>query len=102
MSGNREFGLTANSDGTFTFFTRGVDRIAEMTDITMGKLIGYEAFDGGEDIWESLQKNLSDFVNDPANGGQANVIESKVERIDIEDLEDVLVGTKPVSDLGCK
>ena len=103
VSGNREFGLTSNADGTYTFFTRGVDRVAELFDDLVEELPNTAgAFEGGEEIWSSLQNNLKNFINDTENGGTATVGESSIERIDMEELEAVLNGTKSVSDLGCK
>ena len=101
VSGNREFGLTLNPDGSYTFFTRGVDRIAEWTDVDVGGLMDYNAFDGGEELWSNLQSNLKNFINKPENGGEASVAEPAIERINNTKLEAVLNGTKPVSELGC-
>lgn len=102
VSGNRQFGLTANPDGTYTFYTAGVDRVAESFDELVSELPNTAgAFEGGEEIWSSLQNNLKNFINDTENGGTATVGESSIERIDIEELEAVLNGTKSVSDLGC-
>lgn len=102
VSGNRQFGLTANPDGTYTFYTAGVDRVAESFDDLVSELPNTAgAFEGGEEIWSSLQNNLKNFINDTENGGTATVGESSIERIDIEELEAVLNGTKSVSDLGC-
>jgi hypothetical protein len=103
VSGNREFGLNQNLDGSFTFFTRGVDRVAESTDEFMGNLPLMEtAFDGGEELWAKLQDNIESFVNDPINGGKAQKQTPTINRPNWEDVMDVLNGEKPISDLGCE
>jgi len=84
-----------------TFYTSGVDRIAEWTDEEMGKLLKYSAFDGGEELWKNLQQNLANYINDPVNGGEANAMKPTTEKVDYETLVDVLNGKKLLSALKC-
>jgi hypothetical protein len=103
VSGTREFGLTANSDGTYTFYTRGVDRVAESTDDFIGGLpLIQSAYDGGDALWTQFQTNLQTFINKPANGGLAQKQTPVISRPDWEKVKAVLRGEKPISDLGCK
>ncbi|NMM46847.1 hypothetical protein [Marinigracilibium pacificum] len=102
VSGNREFGLITNPDGTYTFYTSGVDRIAEWTDDMIGDIMEYSAFDGGEELWSSLQENLVSWINDPENEGKSEIIDSIIKRIDSTDLESFLNGEKSISELKCK
>ena len=103
VSGTREFGLTANADGTYTFYTRGVDRVAESTDDFMGSLpLMTTAYDGGDALWTQFQNNLTAFVNKPENGGAAQKVAPRISRPDWEKVKAVLRGERPISDFGCK
>ena len=102
VSGNRMFGLDQNSDGSYTFYTRGVDRVAEGVDDFMGNLpLTTSAFEGGDALWGKLQENLEVFINDPLNGGTAQIQTPQIERPDWDIVRAVLNGEKPPSDLGC-
>ncbi|QCK13342.1 hypothetical protein [Mangrovivirga cuniculi] len=67
----------------------------------MADYTGYSAFDGGEELWSTLQSNLDNWINDPENGGNSIKLPTTVERIDIADLEAVLNGEKSVDQLKC-
>lgn len=102
VSGNREFGLISNPDGTYTFYTQGVDRVAELFDDLVEELPNTaSAFEGGEELWSNLQQNLNYFINDPTNGGSSTVGETSIERINNDLLEAVLNGQESISNLGC-
>lgn len=65
VSGDREFGITQNSDGTYTLYTRGVDRITSTL-----SLIGRDfIFDSGARLWRSLVQKVVADVN--GRGGAA-------------------------------
>ena len=76
--------------------------MAEWTDDTIGNLMGNTAFDGGEELWENVQKNVTTFINKAEDGGAASIISPTIERIDYEELKNILEGKKSVSELGCK
>jgi hypothetical protein len=98
----REFGLELDSDGTYVFFARGVDRVAESFDDFVGTLPNTEsAFDGGNALWSRFQDNLENFVNKAENGGSAAKINPTIARPDWDKVKAVLRGKKPTSDLGC-
>jgi len=102
VSGTREFGLEVNPDGTYTFYTRGVDRVAEPFDQFMGKLPNTQnAFDGGDALWSQFQLNLVSFVNSPVNGGSSQSLAKVVNRPDWEKVKAVLRGERPIGELGC-
>jgi hypothetical protein len=102
VSGNRQFGLNYNSDGTYTFYTRGVDRIAESFDNWVGGINAIpSAFDGADALWTTFQNNLGSFINSSANQGQASIQNPQIDRVDWDLVKDVLQGNKPISDLGC-
>lgn len=103
VSGTREFGLITNSDGSYIFYTRGVDRVAESIDEFLGSLPTMtSAFEGGDALWSQLQTNLEAFINNPASGGVAQKIDSITWRPDWEKVKAVWKGERPLSDLGCK
>lgn len=102
VSGNREFGISQNQDGTYTFYTRGTDRVAERLDNFIGNLpISQSAFEGADALWTQFQENLQEFVNSPQNGGQAIKGAPVISRPDWSKVKDVLEGRRPISDLGC-
>jgi hypothetical protein len=105
VSGNREFGLVHNSNGSYTFYTRGVDRmtngfesiIGENSNIVMGS-----PFDNPDILWNSLKTKVYNFVT--SNGGLAQPvlnIDNKIWRPNWVKVRQVLRGDIPISDLGC-
>ena len=66
VSGNREFGIIENPDGTFTFYTSGVDRVS-----TWWHALGEgAAFSGADDFWVCFMETIFFFVE--INGGEAS------------------------------
>ncbi|MEQ9404463.1 MAG: hypothetical protein RIM99_12795 [Cyclobacteriaceae bacterium] len=102
VSGNRQFGLQLDSDGSYTFYTKGVDRVAESSDVFFGNLPTMNsAFEGGDLLWSAFQQNLETFINNPDNGGIAQVQSPKTDRPDWDKVKDVLDGSRSISDIGC-
>lgn len=103
VSGNRQFGYELNSDGSYNFYVRGVDRVTEQFDLEAAEMFGTNTpFEGADALWKSWQKNFQNFVNDPKNGGTAQKVAPVIYRPDWEKVKDVLKGNRPLSDLGCK
>ncbi|WP_445761588.1 MULTISPECIES: hypothetical protein [Bacteroidota] len=102
VSGTREFGFTQNQNGTWTFYTRGVDRFTQLaTSEAIAWMVGLgDKFKDPDSLWSSLQSGISSYVNN--NGGQANVNNPEIWRPSWKSVKDVLMGNKPISDLGCK
>jgi RHS repeat-associated protein len=71
LAGHRQFGLTSNGNGSFTFFTRGIDSPYGMLDNMMSK----DIFEGAHQLWTNVMKNISNFVN---NNGGSSVVNSPV------------------------
>jgi hypothetical protein len=65
VSGNREFGFVANTDGSYTFYTRGADRTTGILD----NLARDQVFAGADALWTSLQDGITSYINQ--NGGTA-------------------------------
>lgn len=101
VSGHREFGLKQNPNGTYTFYTRGVDRISGMLDDIVGSsgVMG-DPFQNPDALWNSLLDGVKNHVN--GNTGQAGTKNTVINRPKWEDVKDVLLGSKPKSTLGCK
>jgi hypothetical protein len=105
VSGNREFGLTQNPNGTYTFYTRGVDRMTDKIESIIGQngniLLG-SPFDNPDLLWNSLKTKIFNFVQN--NNGSAQPLSSSpnaIWRPDWYKVRQVLRGEIPISDLGC-
>jgi len=103
VSGTKEFGLEQNLDGSYNFYTRGVDRVTEWSDEFVGELPceQKDAFEGADALWTSLQDNLVNYINNPNNGGSAVKDSISIERPNWDDIRDVLNGVKSIGELGC-
>ncbi len=102
VSGNREFGLIQNLNGTFTFYTRGVDRMTDIFDQTMVNGLNISPFVNPDLLWNSLKTNIHTFVQN--NNGNAQPLTNSpnvIYRPDWVKVKDVLKGLRPISDLGC-
>ena len=68
VSGNREFGLENNGNGTFTFYTSGVDRLSGWWHAILNgsPLIG-DGFEKADDLWKCFLDQTKEFVEE--NGG---------------------------------
>jgi RHS repeat-associated protein len=77
VSGNRQFGVVDNQDNTFTFFTRGADRIHAPVDQRIG---GQKVFDGADKLWRTTMLNVVNYIN--LNGGSATENPHISKRID--------------------
>jgi hypothetical protein len=96
VSGTREFGYESHADGSFTFYTRGVDRITQGINELLAES---KSFSEADNLWESFQDKIKEFVT--LNGGSA-VKNSPIKgRPDWAKLAEVINGTKPPSSLGC-
>ena len=67
LAGNRQFGLTTNSNGTYTFFTRGIDKTWGVGDTMLDNVI----FNGAVDLWQSVMFNMNQYINQ--NGGDSSI-----------------------------
>jgi len=65
LAGHRQFGITDNGDGTYTFFTRGIDTPWGWIDNRSSK----DIFAGADQLWTAVMNNVNNYVN--KNGGKA-------------------------------
>ncbi len=106
VSGNREFGLIQNSNGTYTFYTRGVDRMTDGFDSTMGEnlnIILGDPFAKPDKLWNSLKTKVATFVQNNGGNSVAPTISQNVFwRPDWTKVRQALRGEISISELGCK
>jgi hypothetical protein len=67
VSGNREFGITQNPNGTYTFYISGVDRSSDLIFATVNNWS--TSFHKADELWKNVRDKMTKFIND--NGGQA-------------------------------
>lgn len=65
LAGHRQFGLTKNENGTYTFYTRGIDLPWGPEDAAISGTI----FSGADDLWNAVMDNVASFINE--NEGEA-------------------------------
>lgn len=102
VSGHRDFGYTQNPNGSYTFYTRGVDRLTSIdvaalqsiTEFLFGNGVPFASADA---LWTSFVDKIREFVND--NGGSASRAFVEIERPDWQKVRDVLDGKAPLSTL---
>jgi hypothetical protein len=101
VSGNRQIGYEMNSNGTYTFYARGVDRMESNFDVGIANyMTGGNPFNGADALWNSFQEKVQNFTND--NGGVGNATSITVNRPEWDKVKNVLLGNRPISDLGCE
>lgn len=97
VSGNREFGYEHNIDGSYTFYTRAVDRLTEPFHSFMKNV----AFGQADALWESFRSNIFTYVN--SHRGTSSIADNvaKVEKFrpDWELVEKVVNEELPLSAL---
>lgn len=84
VSGNRKFGFTNNNNGTYTFFTRGIDRVSSNWN-EFKNWVG-SGFENADKLWKSLMSNIAkDF------GASAKINKPITYRPDIDKIKKVLM-----------
>ncbi|PWG80637.1 hypothetical protein [Pararcticibacter amylolyticus] len=104
VSGHRDFGLTANVDGSYTFYTRGVDRLTSWDAAAFQSFAeaisvadGAAPFSIGDQLWSSFQMMIENFTN--SNGGNASIKEMQVLRPNWSNVKAVIEGRASLSTL---
>ncbi|WP_310558279.1 hypothetical protein [Flavobacterium sp.] len=64
VSGHRQFGIEANSDGSYSFYLRGADRLGQFVDLTANTLFGDDFLynKAADATWKNLMSNLEKFI----------------------------------------
>ena len=102
VSGNRAFGYISNRDRSFTFFTRGVDRMTDPIEADLIEGLSDNPFSEPDKLWNSFTQGIHDFVE--VNGGSSTKPvkeDNKINRINYDLIKAVLDGKRPISDFGC-
>jgi hypothetical protein len=68
VSGTREWGIRPSGAG-YLFYTRGADRATKILETLFGEIA---TFPGADALWRSLQKKVTDFINQ--NQGEAEIL----------------------------
>lgn len=102
VSGHRDFGFTQNTNGSYTFYTRAVDRLTNAGGTTLKAVADFllpslSPFAIADALWESFQSKIENFVN--TNGGNSTVSDPQIYRPDWQQVKDVLEGRAPLSTL---
>jgi hypothetical protein len=102
VSGNREFGLTQNPNGSYTFYTRGVDRITDAVDAYVANKILSDPFQNPDALWNSFKNGIYTFTQGHSGTALApSVSDNSIYRPDWSKVSQVLQGQRPISELGC-
>jgi hypothetical protein len=64
VSGHRQFGFKTNADGSYTFYTKGVDRLATWADYSVNEAGGDFVFNQGDQLWKAMIENLQDDIEE--------------------------------------
>jgi hypothetical protein len=97
VSGNRDFGYTTNSDGSYTFYTEGVDRLTDWETALLNVWPLNIPFKNADNLWESFQAGIYNFLN--THSGSSIIQTPQIHRPDWQTVMDVIVGKKPLSTL---
>ncbi|QCR23248.1 hypothetical protein [Pontibacter sp. SGAir0037] len=102
VSGNREFGFTSNADGSYTFYTKGVDRLTDIWGTAAQSTTGFP-FKSADALWESLKDGIVYYVKTHQGAATKN-IDPEPLRPDWAVVKQVRDGIKPLSILSndCK
>ncbi|MGV3630289.1 MAG: hypothetical protein ACO1O6_03745 [Bacteroidota bacterium] len=79
VSGFRQVGFTRNNDGTFTYYTKGVDKMTAKMQAKIAESLMKNPFKEADKLWDSLRKGIYDFVME--NGGSALSLDSSPAQI---------------------
>jgi len=102
VSGTRQFGYELNTNGSYNFFVRGVDRFnSNIVENSLYVVTFGNPFLGADALWVSFQEKLNSFINNPINGGNSTIVSPIKNRPDWNKVQEVLNGQRPISDLGC-
>lgn len=99
VSGNRDFGYTENTDGTYTFYTRGVDRLTTWDVNFLQKETGIP-FEQADKLWHSFQNGVKSFTD--AHQGKASIVDAEKHRPNWDLVKDVIAGKKPLNSISKK
>jgi hypothetical protein len=104
VSGNREFSIVQNPNGSYTFFTRAADRMTDSFDSTIaenGTIFG-NPFENPDSLWNSLKSEVHTFVqNNNGSSVAPSSNDNKIWRPNWSKVRQYLRGEVSISELGC-
>lgn len=106
VSGNRDFGYTENTDGTYTFYTRGVDRLTSLDASLLQEIPDFFIKGAGipfakaDQLWSSFQNGIKSFTD--THQGKANIDAPEIHRPNWDLVKDVIAGKKPLNSISKK
>lgn len=102
VSGNRKFGLTKNSNGSYTMYTRGVDRFQSQSEALVAAAINNgNPFAGADNLWTSFQQGVKNYIQNNSYGNTVTINTPVKWRPNWTKVKNVLKGTTPITSLGC-
>lgn len=101
VSGNRQFGFETNSDGTYTFYTRGVDRLTSFIEAAVRDVAMFtseiDMLNAANPIWVSFQNLVANHASNI--GGSAVINQPIIKRPNYNKLSSFLSGEISLSEL---
>lgn len=95
VSGNRQFGYSQNQDGSFTFYTKGADRLT-----TWYHALGMPlAFGGADNLWRSFQNHIKNYADQ--HGGIASIQQEFTFRPNWEAIRNLIKSNTPITTIPC-
>lgn len=85
-----------NNDGSYTFYTKGVDRLTELKGSLLQSTTGIP-FNTANDLWSSFQTKFTQFIN--THSGAAWAPTPTIIIPDWDKVRDVMNGIAPLNDL---
>lgn len=92
VSGNREFGVVINPDGSFTIYTKGADRLTSIDGSVLESASGIP-FASADGLWASFQQKIN------SHSGISTIGQPITERPNWSKIRDVANGVLPLSTL---
>ena len=103
VSGNREFGFRNNPDGSYTFYTKGVDRIRQPAASFFRDAINFgfdfDLMDLADQLWFSFQDEIKKFVDQKGGSSTIPTIRNQGDRPDWDKVEQFLNGEITLNEL---
>ncbi|MEO8171922.1 MAG: hypothetical protein ABI581_02520, partial [Sediminibacterium sp.] len=96
VSGNREFGVTTNPDGSYTFYTKAADRVTSLLGsvINSGTTLQFLMAEG---LWRSFQIGIKTWID--SNSGSSSIQEPTIVNPNWQTIKGVINGSLPLSEL---
>ncbi|MCA6421241.1 MAG: hypothetical protein IM568_00305 [Flavobacterium sp.] len=104
VSGNREFGIVQNPNGSYTFFSRAADRMTDGLEsiIAENGTMFSNPFENPDSLWNSLKIKVHNFVqNNNGSSITPSSNENRIWRPAWNKVRQYLRGEVSISELGC-